>query len=281
MKTRILLVGLVLGMLSFISKMDAQVTGNTGLGYVANATGSVDTVTVGSVMPYRVTGDINFHALRRLGLFVNSDFNWSVTGAAGGFDLRNSTGSSSTSPAAKDTLVSVQWINNGTYHVLTTEVPVPAAGMPAISCTAAANDLTVLVVSRPTAAWTSATALGGCGVAGTSIPIQVNVTGTGQYTVTYGVTFTNLAGVTTDVVAAGTTYTTGTYQPGSQTINLPAIAIPAATYGSYTVTITNLSDRISRKSGVTTLAADRPAAALNVYSYPAPVTQPIQHIRNL
>lgn len=280
MKTRFLIVGITVGILGFFSNLSAQVTGNTALGFVPNATGSIDTVTVGSVMPYRVTGDINFHALRGQGLFDFSDFNWSVTGSAGGFQLRNNTGTSSTTPGAKDTVVSVQWINSGTYHVLTTEAPVPASGMPAISCTATANDLEVLVVNRPTVAWTSATPLGGCGVAGTSIPIQVSLTGTGQYEITYSITYTNLAGVTSTVVAS-TPVTVGSYQPGAQTVNLPSLAIPAGNYGTYSVTISNLSDRISRKSGVSTIAADRPATALNIYSYPAPTTQPIQHIRNL
>lgn len=281
MKTRILLVGITVGILGFFSNLNAQVTGNTALGFVPNATGSVDTVTVGSVMPYRVTGDINFHALRGQGLFDLSNFNWSVTGTATGFELRDKTGNTgATTIGAKDTVVSVQWKTAGSYNVITREVPVPATGMPAISCNASDNTLPVLVVGRPTIAWDNAGPLGGCGVAGTSISLPVDVTGTGQYEITYKITYTNLAGVTTDAVASNTV-TRGSYQPGAQTVNLPALSIPAATYGTYTVTIEDLSDRISRKSGVATLAADRPATTLKIYSYPAPTTQPIQHIKNL
>lgn len=279
MRTRILFAGIVLVAMSFFSTINAQITGNTTLGFVANATGTIDTVTVGSVMPYRVTGDINFHALRLQGIFDFSNFNWSVTGAASGYQLRNNTGNTGTTPAAKDTVISVNWVETGTYHVLTTEVPVPATGMPAISCTATANDLQVLVVNRPTAAWPS-TVLGGCNVAGTNVALPVNVTGTGKFDITYKVTYTNLSGETTDFIASKTE-TVGTYQGNQTQVNLPALSIPAATYGTYTVIIENLSDRISRKSGVPTLNTDIPATNLKVYSYPAPTTQPIQHIKNL
>lgn len=282
MKTKILLAGLVVGLLGFFSKMEAQVTGDETLGFVANATGSVDTVTVGSVMPYHVSGDVNFHLLRGQGLFQKSNFDWSVTGTATGFQLRNFSGAAASTPAPSDTAISVQWITTGTYHVLTQEVPVPAAGMPAISCPSNTNDLPVLVVDRPTVDWVSPDPLGGCGVDETTIDIPVDLTGTGKYEITYGITYTNLAGVTTDIVAAGTQKLIGAYVHGNQNnVVLHQLAIPNDTYGTYTVTIENISDRISRKSGVATTNADRPATTLKVYSYPTPTTQPIQHIKNL
>lgn len=282
MKMKNLLAATVIVSLGFLSSLNAQITAPTPLVYESKSVSSVDTVTIGSVMPYQVTGDLNFHALRRQGLFDFSNFNWSLTGGTAGtnYELRDKTGNASTTPAAKDTVIGVQWITTGSYQVNVQESPVPASGMPAISCTGSTENLNVLVVARPVLTWPTPANTGGCNVAGTTVNIPVNVAGTGQYEITYKIDYTNLSGTTTTKVASGTKVTLGNYKPGAQTLNL-TYAIPAGEYGTYNVTIENLSDRISRKSGVATLAADRPSTTFKIYSYPAPATQPIQHIKNL
>ncbi|NJK97196.1 MAG: hypothetical protein HC905_21845 [Bacteroidales bacterium] len=205
MKTRLIFLGLTAGILGFFSQANAQVTADPALGFVSKATSSIDTVTVGSIMPYRVTGDINFHALRTQGLFDFSNFNWSLTGGTAGtnYQLRNNTGNAATTPGAKDTVISVNWLLAGSYKVNVQEAPAPATGMPAISCTAGTEEMDVLVVARPTIGWQSANT-GGCNVAGTSVNIPVNLTGTGQYEVTYKIDYTPLTGAASNKVASGT-----------------------------------------------------------------------------
>jgi hypothetical protein len=58
----------------------------------------------------------------------------------------------------------------------------------------------------------------------------------------------------------------------------------SGTAGTYTVTITKVIDRITEKALNLASLAGTINAARNTYSIgiiPAPVTQPIQHIRNL
>lgn len=281
MKTRLVLVGLTLGLFGFYTHVSAQVTATLPLNYVSKTTSAVDTVTVGSVMPYQVSGDVNFHALRKQSLFDFSDFTWSLSGGTAGtdYDLRNLSGNASSSPAAKDTTVSVKWLKTGPFKVNVQEKPVPATGMPAISCNADVEEMDVLVVARPTLAFPASAMTGGCGVAGTTVNIPVNVTGTGQYDVTYSIDYTPLTGSGSNKVTSKLV-TIGSYQPGAQSLNL-TYDVTAGEYGVYTVTIEKLSDRISRKSGVATLATDIPSTTFKIYSYPAPNTNPVTHIRNL
>jgi hypothetical protein len=256
------------------SALSAQVT---GVGPLVPPTGInvTDSVTIGSTMPYQVSGDINMHALRSQGVLTASHFTWTVP--AGG-TLHNNLGAGV--PLATDTTVSVNWTATGAQTISTVEVPQVASG-PAFSCTANTSTLNILVLNRPTIAWNGITPAGGCGVAGTTVNIPVTLNGTGQFAIYYKIQYTTLAGVvSTPVDNTVTPFTTGTYQNGSQTINL-TYAIPAGNYGTYTVIVTQIADRISTKSGVASQASDIPATNYVIVSYPTPVTSPITHIKNL
>jgi hypothetical protein len=246
----------------------------TGI-FVPTAAGNnaTDTVTTGSYMPYQVTGDIHMHELESLGILNPSHFTWTVT--AGG-TLLNSTGSGA--PIATDTFVYVNWNTIGNQTITTTEVPQPVSG-PAY-CPGNTQPTPVVVLARPTAAWTAIVQGGGCNVAGTTVNFPVNVTGTGQFNLYYTVLYTPLTG--TPVSVNDSTIAAGTYQSAAQSLNINYL-IPAATYGTYTFTITGISDRISRKSFVPSQASDIPDPTTHyiVYSYPTPSTGPINHIKNL
>jgi hypothetical protein len=257
---------LVAGMGAFAQLTTATVPTNTT---------DNDTVTIGSVLPYRVTGDINMHSLRALGILNYSQFTKNVSV---GNTLHDATGVGA--PAATDSAFSVAWATLGAQTIQVTEVPQVVSG-PAF-CAANTQTLNVAVVARPTVVWNGAPSASGCGVAGTAVTIPYTVAGTGQYDVTYRITYTPLSGAPSNVVAAGTVINgLGNYQTGSVNLNF-SYSVPAATYGRYDVYVENVTDRISRKSGITTSqAADMPAAASTFYSYPTPQTQPVQHIQNL
>lgn len=255
--------------------LSAQVTG-TGPLVPPAGNDVVDSVTIGSTMPYQVTGDITMHDLITQGVLTPSHFNWTVpTGGT----LHNSLGVGS--PLATDTTVSVNWTSLGVQTVTTTEVPQAASGQPAFTCVANTQTLNILVLNRPTIVWNAVSPAGGCGVAGTTVNIPITLNGTGQFNIYYKIEFTPLAGVqTTPVDYSVVPFTVGTYQNGSQSINL-SYAVPAASYGTYTVVVSQIADRISEKSGVPSQASDIPAANYVIYSYPTPVTGPINHIKNL
>jgi len=255
--------------------LSAQVTGTGPL--VAPAGNDVsDSVTIGSTMPYQVTGDITMHDLISQGALTASHFTWTVpTGGT----LHNSLGIGA--PLATDTSVSVNWTALGAQTVTTTEVPQAALGHPAFTCVANTQTLNVTVLTRPTIVWNGVSPAGGCGVAGTTVNIPITLNGTGQFQIYYKIQYETLAGViSTPVDNSVTPFTTGTYQNGTQNINL-TYAIPAGNYGTYTVMVNQIADRISTKSGILSQATDIPAANYVIYSYPTPVTSPITHIKNL
>jgi hypothetical protein len=236
---------------------------------------AADTVTIGSVMPYRVTGDIAMHQLRNLGVLNYSQFTKVVS--AGG-TLHNALGVAA--PVATDSAFSVAWGTIGAQTVSVTEVPQVVSG-PAF-CAGNTQILNVVVVNRPTAVWNGAASATGCGVAGTTVTIPYRLSGAGAFEVSYNILYTPLSGaasqvvpLSTDVLALGSHTANGT-----QDFTF-SYSVPAAAYGRYDVTIETVNDRFSRKSGVASVAADVPAAVLTFYAYPTPATQPINHLQNL
>jgi hypothetical protein len=235
-----------------------------------------DTVTINSIMPYRVTGDLNMHALRALGVL---NYSWFTKTISAGGTIHDATGAGA--PANADSSFSVAWNALGAQTVAVTEVPQQVSALP-FPCAANTQTLNVVVLNRPTAVWNGAPSATGCNVAGTTVTVPYTLAGTGQYNLTYRITFTSLAGAASNVVAAGTVVNgLGSYQTGSANLTI-SYAVPAAAYGKYDVYIENVTDRISRKSGIlTSLAADIPAAASTFFAYPTPQTNPIQHLQNL
>jgi hypothetical protein len=251
-----------------------QITAPTGFTSLVAPTGSdaIDTVTIGSVMPYRVTGDVNMHLLRSAGILTSSQYTKEVS--AGGAML-NASGLPSSTPLATDSAFSVQWGTIGGQSVKVTEAPQAASGHPAFTCAANTETLNVFVVSRPKAVWGAGASASGCGVAGTTVTVPFTLTGTGTCNVSYRIAYTTLAGATSDVVSSAPLNIEG----GSVSFSY---AVPASAYGTYNVYIEGLYDRISKKSGVATIAGtDYPTSALTFYAYPTPVTSPIQHVKNL
>jgi len=260
--------------------LSAQVTAEPSLTMMAPAgVNAEDTVTIGSVMPYRVSGDVQMHQLRAIGAVGYSDFTKTVS--VGG-TMRAASGASGSSPAAADSAISVIWNVLGTQTVGFTEVPTPVSGT---YCAANTQTLNVVVVSRPTAAWNGAASATGCSVAGTTVTVPYTVTGTGQFSVTYRITYTSLSGATSNVVAVGTVLSNlVNFKTGTANLTF-SYNVPAATYGKYDVYIENISDRIARKSFgngyVAIPTTDFPVTATSFFSYPTPATQPINHIQNL
>jgi len=255
------------------SNVFAQVTG-TGTLVPPTLNDVNDTVTIGSTMPYRVTGDISMHQLQTLGILNPSQFTKAVS--AGG-TLHNALGTGA--PATTDSAFSVAWGTLGAQTVSVTELPQVVSG-PAFSCTANTEILNVVVINRPTTAWGTIPA-GGCGIAGTTVVIPYTATGTGQFTVTYRIYYTPLSGAASDIVASTPVPNLGNSTAGTQNFSF-SYAVPATAYGKYEVFMEGVTDRISKKSGIASVATtDYPVTAATFYVYPTPVTAPIQHIKNL
>lgn len=292
---------LVAGMSTF-----AQYVGPTAVTYQA---ANSDYVTIGSRIPYYVAPDATIAALAPASMDY-SNFQWEVlTGALAPLGITPTTYAGAALTAGEGALpwvneneISVTWAAPavvGTQYVIrATEHsnPLGAANF-AFGCA----DLTpevknVFVLARPTAAFVGATG-GGCGVAPGSIYyVPLTITGLGDWDVTYTVSYNGgaasapatytltvadpIAGVTdVNVVAQSVLARTAAGTPTAATDGL-AYTLPAAQYGYYDITITDITDRIARKS-LDALAASGAAGTFRIYVNPTPETAPIQHLQNL
>lgn len=301
MKTRILFAVCALFALSL--SLSAQYVGPTPATYEA---ANSDYVTIGSRVPYYVAPDATIAGLAPASMDY-SNFLWEVLDATlnpvaitpetyAGAALTVGEGGGSW---VEENEISVTWAAPaaaGTQYVIrATEHSNPlGAGNFTFGCA----DLTpevknVFVLARPTVAFVGADG-GGCSVApGDTYYVPLTVTGLGDWIVSFEVAYNGgaaaaqadytlalAAPVVNDgnVVAESTTPRTAAGTPTTDTDGL-AYTLPAAQYGYYDVTITNITDRISRKS-LDVLAAAGAAGTFRIYVNPTPVTSPIQHVRN-
>lgn len=272
-------------------------------------TANSDYVTIGSRVPYYAEADATIKAMTDAGTMKASIFKWSVTTAAnvtlpavpilsyGGAaaaqynDFRAVTAGT----GYFDNEISVEWnAVNGFAAGTQYKVKVAEKSVTQSATITGCEDTTpevkdVFVLARPTVSFVG-TEGGGCGIApGDIFNVPLEVKGLGNWIVTYTVaynggaasapadyTLTLAAPAVTDanVIAESTTARTTGATEGL------AYTLPAAQYGYYDVTITNITDRISRKS-LNTLAASGATGTFRIYVSPTPATQPIQHIRNL
>lgn len=267
-----------------------------------------DYVTVGSRVPYYAAPDPTIKTMTDAGTMKASIFKWNVTTAADAnmtvplLEFDGSAGQQYNdfrvvTPATGfyDNEISVEWtVANGfaantQYKVKVAEKTVTNS-MTIAGCEDATPEVKdVFVLERPTVAF-AATEGGGCGVApGSAFDIPLTVQGLGNWEVTYTVSYNGGAAS----APANYTLTLGAPAVTDATViaqsqldrNTAAgeglsYTLPLAQYGYYDVTITNITDRISRKS-LAALPASGASGTYRIYVTPTPTTQPIQHIRNL
>ncbi len=309
MKTSTIFRTLVIGALALIAmQMNAQnvATPSAGAAEILNS----DYVTVGSRVPYYVPTDAIIQAMTTANTMKQSIFNWSVTTAADvampAVPFYKYAAPAALAPEYNDfrvaaasgfydNEVSVVWsAANGfaagtQYKVKTAEKSVTLSPTIAGCLALTPVEKPVFVLARPTVAFIG-TEGGGCTVTpGTDFDVPLTIAGLGDWKVTYTVAYNGGA------AGAPVTYTLLQAAPGVTDINVIAESIlsrtpaagnglvfpvPAAQYGYYDVVVTNITDRTSRKS-LDVLTAAGAVGSFKVYVNPVPVTQPIQHIKNL
>jgi hypothetical protein len=261
-------------------------------------------VTVDSRMPYMIVPDANIRKLIDQGVFFPSGFFWRAALSTNAWATTECvlTDTSSVALSADphsganyylDSVIMVEWAATGTYRLWHAEKSNSnVAGL--TGCESDMSSLQVVVVGLPTVAFIDPDRiLGGCSVAGTSINVDVHITGTDLRRVVYSSTYKGLSGSAAAYYSADTLvgvsnlFTDGTSNP--EDVTMSVLSIPAATYGTWEYTITGISDRVSRKSlsrvagNGATAGTEYPLATttLKVYSLPTPTTKAIRHITNL
>jgi hypothetical protein len=286
-----------------------------------DGTGTSDYVTIGSRVPYYVQPDAGIVTLVGLGAMNASQFGWEFLDAtataaiAPALTVLNYNGTGAAAGGAADFYVgneiSVVWdaasVAAGTqYTVRATEHSMPTSGVFADGCSDATPELrTVWVIDRPTIDFQAASS-SACGItpgAGVQYFVPIDVTGLGDWDISFDVTYNGAAYLAAQTYTAGTATAVANDAAllgaasavkslnGTPTADVDGLeviingATAANGFGRYDVTVTNITDRISRKSLDMTLVAaqvaDLPAAAYTIWVMPTPVTAPIRHRSNL
>ena len=233
---------------------------------------SIDSVTVGSRMPYKVAAQENVPS----GLIAQYKWLFSTTSPA---IVIQSLALTPTDLTGADNYftaneISVVFPSLGDITI-STNVRYMMGSTPL--CAAADDtDNTIRVIPRPTIKWVADEVVG-CVAMPVTIP--VTVTGYKQFEVMYTITHYTTFDKTDDTP---TTTNAWVVLTGNSLI------FPASTFsatGVYEITITNITDRISRKSLDMDLVKaqmnDLPEGTYAVKIYPAPQTKPLQHIKNI
>ncbi len=212
-----------------------------------------DSVTVGSTMKYFVLPDPNYNSTWYNSGNLPSDVT-SVTGLVSSFTWTIQTVSGGAGSTSSTTHIApINWTATGTANIKVQEVPSSSA------CVGNETSIPVVVIPKPTITFTQVGTPpdykdGACYTqaqvtAGINYSFPVAVTSaSSQIKVDYSIVFTPLSGSPVTTTATNVLVTGGVLPITLQnTGNL---------YGSYAVTVTKVTDRVSRKSGVESTGSD-------------------------
>jgi len=270
----------------------------------------IDYVTVGSTMPYSVLPDQTINSLRT-NTIVESQFSWVVSGGTNGALRDTSITTALIAPVAAPWYAnpngatsnaafvgSYNWNALGSWTITVTERTVDGASAGTMTgCTDATPEtLPVTVIARPTAFWTESAAntgftKGDCWDGAADITIGLTVGGSGVYQLSYDMDFSGIDDITTvdgsetktDTVVVSDAFVYATPTVAGVTTG-EIVYVPAAgAFGKYVFEMTNITDHISRKSGVNAIGTDLCGVGeeYTMYLMPTPVTQPVRHIKNV
>jgi hypothetical protein len=239
---------------------------------------SIDTVTVGSRMPYFVEPQT---AVTGLGF----EYQWTFSATGLTILKYDGTGNATAGTGAnfyKENEISVKMPSTAGAITVKTNVQSLAGTTVLCSGTEATNNIQVVPV--PTMAWKSTEAMKQCTPVSADIPIDIQLTGYGQWMVNYSIVKSDFDG--TNPVAAVNKTDVAIGANGNAvgaTATDFALNIPEAEFanvGLYTIEVTKLTDRISRKS-LDVVAGTLPTTKFQIFVYPTPVTKPLQHVKNM
>jgi len=228
---------------------------------------STDTVTVGSRMPYKVAEQTPMTGL-------SFEYKWLFSPTQAILDLSGATLTPTTGDYYNTNEISVRMPAAPTSMTITANVRSMFSG--AQLCTGTDEVFNIVVVNRPTVDWVSSAPIAGCAAVPVSIPLTL--TGKEEFELAYTITYYDTYDKTGGVTSTNSGYIVLT----DDNLEFLATAFGSGN-GLYEIEITGITDRISRKSldPIASDADDLPNDAFQVLIYPAPTTNPVQHVRNL
>ena len=269
MKHHVLKIGFLATALALLSiGLNAQIDYTP---FTLTGTESIDSVSVGSRMPYRTDAQTPVTGL-------TFEYKWVFSPAR---TVQNLAGTALTEKGSGSNYYDENEISvlmPATTGVVTLTTNVRSLFNGSVLCDAGDVNNPIQVVALPTITWTAGDRAG-CEAEAVIIPVTMTngLDGLPQYRVTYTLRYFTAF----DKTGTPAT-TTGVVEPTGSDLVFPASTFNQG-LGVYEITVTNITDRISRKSLDQSLVAAQtlPTGVQNVYIYPAPVANPVQHIRNM
>lgn len=282
MKARVILTCIVASLNFWVA--NAQITA-TSTTFTTKYSGGEEPeyVTVGSIMPYKVT-PFDWGSLAP---FMDpSIFKWWLNGNATGYAMLKSDG---VTPLAAlpppnnvyypDSAISIHWIKTGNYTIRVHEKNMPKAGINGCDQPGDFQTLDVVVAEHPSIKWDGPTTRGGCGLDSTTQDIPVIMTGSKKIMVTYDLVYYPVSG--TPVTISDQTATFNTTKNNSSNTGNIQIDIPKGNFGRYEVTIKGIIDSVSKKCGASAQSSDYPSDKYTLVVLPVRETSPIRFVTDL
>ena len=234
---------------------------------------TVDSVTVGSRMPYYVAPQTATTGL-------SFEYKWLFSPVLQVQDYAGATLPETVSGSNYYTANKISVVMPGTAGdiTITTNVRSVFTATGTVLCDDADVPNTIRVLPRPTIKWDASVPEVGCVASAVTIPLTL--TGNTQFEVAYIIHY--YAGYDNTGTLTSSSSEEYVVLSGNNLV-IPASAFPSN--GLYEIEVTSITDRISRKSMDMTLVAsqatDLPDDPFQVFVYPAPQANPLQHIRNM
>ena len=229
---------------------------------------TIDSVTVGSRMPYRVDAQTAIPGL-------SFEYKWLFSPTQ---TVLSFTGTPLTGNANYYTDNEISVVMPATPGDITITTNVRNLMGTTVLCEGTEENNTIRVLPRPTIKWPANGITTGCAAQEVTILLDA-LTGNEEFIVDYDIDYWD----TYDKSGGLTSTSSGTVSLMSSSLSLVFPATTFSAEGLYEIKATNISDRISRKSLdlITSTPSDLPATVYQVVVYPSPVTKPLQHIKNM
>ena len=262
-----------------VLSVGAKAQSNTNYVEFDHASGyeSTDTVTVGSRMPYYMPAQTPVTGLTFEYKWV-FDPGMTVLNYAGDANAPAGTGTG----FYKENEISV--VMPGTAGSVKISTNVQTLSGTTLLCPPGADvDYPIQVVPAPSMIWDNTSPMILCKTIDADVSVDIQLTGYGQWEVAYRIVKTDLEdanpGAPIDRTA---TIGTSKDKVGTTASDFELLIDDAdfSGIGIYTITITSLTDRISRKS-LDAVNGTLPATTFKINVYPVPTTNKLQHVRNV
>jgi hypothetical protein len=177
-----------------------------------------------------------------------------------------------------DSTIAIKWIKAGKYTIRVSEMTMAKNDVNLCEQAESFQTLDVIVTDKPHVSWKNTSPIEGCNLPGSMQQIAINLQGAQHITLSYSVEFTAANGTQKETVREERSFSSYT---DTEFTDYLTINLPEDKYGTYQVSILDIQDKVSVKSGINTVPGDYPAEPYTIKAFPVPEPAPIRMIKVL